>query len=440
MLAARQNLTDLQNPTPAALADAQSRLARAEQDHTDLLAGPTQTDIEVAEAAVATATQRLADLLAGATAAELDTAEANILAARQTLTDLRNPTPAALADARSRLEAAEDNLADVLAGATEAAIEVAEAAVLTAEESLGDLLDPLGPQELAAFEQAVTSAEAALERARRDVADLADGYRALVVMYGTTPAYRTMSLGDEGPDVLQLEENLAALGFGDADGFHVDGAFDEATTDAVRAWQRSLGTYVDGEVGTADVLFVSGRAQIGSWQPGVEVGQDIAAGAQLAALTAIEAQVGGVMATTQRVIAQLPLSERDLLTTGDTVNVELPDNSDISGTVVLINPAPLTDAQGDSFVEVTITLVEAAPVVWIGASVDTEIVETLVRDALVVPATALLALVEGGYAVEVLQADGTTYLVGVEVGLFADGDVEVRGAGLEAGTPVVVPR
>ena len=206
------------------------------------------------------------------------------------------------------------------------------------------------------------------------------------------------------------------------------------------AWQGSLGSYVDGEVGPADVLFVSGRVQIGSWQPGIEVGQDIAAGVPLAGLTAIEAPTAGVMATTQRVIAELPLAERDLLSEGDTVNVELPDNSDIAGTVALINPAPLTDAQGEGFVEVTITLVEAAPVVWIGASVDVEIVETLVRDALVVPATALLALVEGGYALEVLQPDGSTVLIGVETGLFADGDVEVRATGLQEGMPVVVPR
>ena len=188
------------------------------------------------------------------------------------------------------------------------------------------------------------------------------------------------------------------------------------------------------------MLFVSGRVQIGSWQPGIEVGQDIAAGVPLAGLTAIEAPTAGVMATTQRVIAELPLAERDLLSEGDTVNVELPDNSDIAGTVALINPAPLTDAQGEGFVEVTITLVEAAPVVWIGASVDVEIVETLVRDALVVPATALLALVEGGYALEVLQPDGSTVLIGVETGLFADGDVEVRATGLQEGMPVVVPR
>jgi multidrug efflux pump subunit AcrA (membrane-fusion protein) len=59
-----------------------------------------------------------------------------------------------------------------------------------------------------------------------------------------------------------------------------------------------------------------------------------------------------------------------------------------------------------------------------------------------VPVNALLALLEGGYAVEVAAEDGTTSLVGVEVGLFADGWVEITDAtdpGLEEGDEVVVP-
>ena len=440
VLAARQGVEDLQNPSEAALADARSRVAQAEQNLADLLAGAPQSDIDTAEAAVATAFETFSDRLAGATVADVDAAEAAVLAARQTVEDLQNPSEAALADARSRVAQAEQNLVDLLAGPSQADIDSAEAAVLVAGEALRDLLDPLAPDEVAVLEQAVTGAQAALVRARGDVADLADGDRVQVVMYGSAPAFRTMARGDEGPDVRQLEENLASLGFGDTSGFSVDGTFDEATEEAVRAWQRSLGTYVDGAVGMADVLFVSGRVRIGSWQPGIEVGQDIIAGTPLAGLTAIEAPTGGVMATTQRVVAQLPLAERDLLAEGDTVNVEFPDNSDVAGTVVLINPAPLTNAQGEGFVEVTITLAEAAPVVWIGASVDVEIVKTLVPDALVVPATALLALVEGGYAVEVVQRDGTTVLVGVETGLFADGDVVVRATGLQEGATVVVPR
>ena len=63
-----------------------------------------------------------------------------------------------------------------------------------------------------------------------------------------------------------------------------------------------------------------------------------------------------------------------------------------------------------------------------------------VKNALVVPVNALLALASGGYAVEV-AAGGAHHLVGVQLGLFddADGLVQIIGGGLTPGTRVVVP-
>ena len=55
------------------------------------------------------------------------------------------------------------------------------------------------------------------------------------------------------------------------------------------------------------------------------------------------------------------------------------------------------------------------------------------------PVNALLALLEGGYAVERVADDGTSTLVGVELGIFQDGWVEVRADGLDAGDTVAVP-
>jgi hypothetical protein len=64
-----------------------------------------------------------------------------------------------------------------------------------------------------------------------------------------------------------------------------------------------------------------------------------------------------------------------------------------------------------------------------------------VRDAMVVPVTALLAQSNGGYAVEVAAAGTTNHLVAVSLGLFDDahGLVQVSGPGLTAGQSVVVP-
>ena len=64
-----------------------------------------------------------------------------------------------------------------------------------------------------------------------------------------------------------------------------------------------------------------------------------------------------------------------------------------------------------------------------------------VHNVLAVPGTALLARSGGGYAVEVVNGDGTHHLVPVTPGLFDDvaGMVQVSGSGLRAGQHVVVP-
>ena len=78
---------------------------------------------------------------------------------------------------------------------------------------------------------------------------------------------------------------------------------------------------------------------------------------------------------------------------------------------------------------------------WDQAPVQVGITTNSVRDALVVPVTALLAQSSGGYSVEVAGAGTGNRLVPVSLGLFddADGLVQVTGPGLAAGQEVVVP-
>ena len=81
-------------------------------------------------------------------------------------------------------------------------------------------------------------------------------------------------------------------------------------------------------------------------------------------------------------------------------------------------------ASVDSFVAIPVTL---------------RVVDEQVDDAFVVPTSALLALAEGGYALEVAStatADGTAadHLIAVEPGLFADGFVVVTGDQVRRGS------
>ena len=59
-------------------------------------------------------------------------------------------------------------------------------------------------------------------------------------------------------------------------------------------------------------------------------------------------------------------------------------------------------------------------------------------DVLTVPVAALVALAEGGYGLQVIEG-GTARYVAVELGMFADGRVEVSGDGLAEGVTVGMP-
>src|SRR6185503_9574365 len=58
------------------------------------------------------------------------------------------------------------------------------------------------------------------------------------LLYGALPAYRRLASGSEGPDVLQLEQNLSAMGY---TGFTVDDEYTDATAEAVEDWQKDRG-------------------------------------------------------------------------------------------------------------------------------------------------------------------------------------------------------
>ncbi len=72
------------------------------------------------------------------------------------------------------------------------------------------------------------------------------------------------------------------------------------------------------------------------------------------------------------------------------------------------------------------------------APVDVEVVTDSRTDVMAVPVTSLLALAEGGYAVEVADGDGTR-LVAVEPGFYASGLVEITSGDIAPGDRVVVP-
>jgi len=78
------------------------------------------------------------------------------------------------------------------------------------------------------------------------------------LFYGTLPFYRRLATKvSDGPDVLQLEQNLKALGFDDFG--TPDETFDWQTRVAIQDWQKSLGLKATGAFSPGDVVLAPGR-------------------------------------------------------------------------------------------------------------------------------------------------------------------------------------
>jgi hypothetical protein len=260
------------------------------------------------------------------------------------------------------------------------------------------------------------------------------------LMGGERPLWRTLGPGvDDGPDVAQLEYDLVALGIVTTGELTVDEEWTSATTDAVEEWQESLGLEETGTVSPGDMAFYPGAVRV-TGHP-TPVGGS-ASGAVL--------EVSG---TTREVTVDLEATRQTLVERGQDVEVELPDGSTLAGTVSSVGTVATvpedsgddpSEEDGEATVEVTVALDDPAQAgSFDEAPVTVRVVTDAARDVLAVPVDALLALAEGGYAVERVTGSGSsgtsgTELVPVEIGAFADGWAQVTGDVAE-GDEVVVP-
>jgi peptidoglycan hydrolase-like protein with peptidoglycan-binding domain len=250
---------------------------------------------------------------------------------------------------------------------------------------------------------------------------------------------RSLSDGvSDGVDVKLYEQALAALGFTADSTMTVDDHFDAATATATAAWWTSLGVAVD----AAAVVVPAGSFFV------VPAGLSVGA-ALVPEGTMLEGDtvVMSLTAPSRQVTTTAPIGD-DTYALGATIDVEFPDGTVEPGTVVDVgNVASNTSGAPGDTPSVTITLrVENIPSTvdsFVEIPVTLRVVSANVPQAIVVPVSALVALKEGGYAVEVVTgtaADGTnqTSLVGVEPGLYTNGFVQVEGD-LVADSEVVVP-
>jgi peptidoglycan hydrolase-like protein with peptidoglycan-binding domain len=232
-----------------------------------------------------------------------------------------------------------------------------------------------------------------------------------------------------GSDVRQLEAALAGLDF-DADGtLVVDGTYSPETTQAVFAFQAATGLPADGILSSGEIVFLPGEAQV-TEQFAAE-GSTVDPGSVIL----------GVSLSEKVVQMELPADQRGLLAVSDAVIVELPDGTEVPATVSFVSQTATPSDFGEAFFEIQIGLDDPAVAGDLDeAPVDVIVVVDSVENVLAVPVSALVALLEGGYAVELDTGGGIVELVGVEVGFFGSNNmVEITSASLQPGDRVVVP-
>jgi membrane fusion protein, multidrug efflux system len=304
----------------------------------------------------------------------------------------------------------------------------------------------------------------------------------VVLMYGPVPAYRSLREGSSaGPDVTELNENLIDLGFDPYGAIADVNDFSDATAAAVRRWQQVEGLRQTGEVELGRVVFAPGARRVTAVH--VSLGQDPpgsgkkrkpehkqphkpaskanpaskAPAAEPPSNDGAEPAAGAGMvvlsttSTQQLVQLKVKAEQQELAHVGESAPVTLPGGDVVDGRITAVGSvAELKEAEKGAAGEkgagasaegeaatIAVTLALAHRVAHLDeAPVSVELLKSIRRNVLTVPATALTATAGGDYAIETLEGVRRV-AVAVTPGMFADGYVQVEGAGVHEGLTVI---
>jgi hypothetical protein len=257
----------------------------------------------------------------------------------------------------------------------------------------------------------------------------------VIVLYGSVPAYRTLSDGMTGADVRELNTALVSLRYASSSQLdpHSD-VFTLETAYALEQLQSHLDVPVTGELALGQAVFLPGTIQVSALSGGTVLGASVPPSGTVLTATS----------DSPAVTINLPAGQQTSVKEGDRVTITLPDNQPTPGVVTSVGTVAMITPGNTASPTITVLVTPTDPKAVTGltsAPVNVAITTASVSNALVVPVTALLSQPGGEYAVEVAGAGSARHLVTVTPGLFddADGLVSVTGPGLAAGQRVVVP-
>jgi hypothetical protein len=265
----------------------------------------------------------------------------------------------------------------------------------------------------------------------------------VLLLYGTTPAYRSLSEGAtdstvNGPDVAELNDDLVALGYLTSAEVSSDPSdFTYWTKIGVEDLQAALGVTQNGTLALGQVVFMPTAVRVTGYGGNTVIGGMAQPGSQVLTATS----------TGRIVTIALDADQQNEVATGDKVTISLPNGETTPGTVTSVGTVATTPSgSGNSGSSPTITVLvtpddPAATGTFDQAPVQVSITTATVKNAFVVPIDALLALAGGGYGLEVVSTKGGHSYEPVSLGLFDDaaGVVQISGPGVAAGQRIVVP-
>lgn len=268
--------------------------------------------------------------------------------------------------------------------------------------------------------------------------------RPIPLLYGAQPLWRPLTAGISGPDVQEVEQDLLALGFATPYDLAADGTFTSADAAAVERWQAALGVTQTGTLGLGEAVVETGAIRVQATHT------------TLGAAAGPNAPVMDATPAARQVAVDLDASLQSLVRQGDAVTITLPgSNRSTTGRVASIGSVATATSNGgagtqpagaapQATVHIVISLDDPGATGTLDqAPVQVAITSQRASGVLAVPVDALLAVQEGGYALQVVGPNGRgSHLVAVQTGLFddADGLVQVSGAGIVEGTRVAVPQ
>ncbi len=261
------------------------------------------------------------------------------------------------------------------------------------------------------------------------------GDQQVVLMNGTTPAYRDLTAGDsDGQDIRELNRSLVVLGF-NPDRIVANDAWQPATSAGVEAFQKSLGETATGSLPLGQVVFLPGEEIVAA----VDANLGSPGGAGAGATPILQTTSAHLIVT-----VDLPPSSQSEARVGAPVSVEMQAGNTVPGVITAVSPVAANgssagggSSSSGSQATIPVTIKLRGDISGAGldqSAVSVSFASAVANNVLSVPVTALLATSGGGFVVQ--QARAPHRLIAVTTGLFAAGYVQVSGAGIYSGLQV----